>query len=51
MVEVEGTRLFTHKEKERVFTNFYWDLLGKSSASLPLIDFDELYPEKPNLSH
>jgi hypothetical protein len=43
-VESDGTRFFTHKEKERIFTNFYWDILGKNFTSQDLIDVDEVYP-------
>jgi hypothetical protein len=50
IVEEEGIRYFTHKEKEKKFTKFYRELMGQEPASQPLIDLDEVYPVPLNLS-
>jgi hypothetical protein len=50
MVESDGTRFFSHKEKEHIFTNFYQNILGKSFASQNLIDLEEVYLNTVNLS-
>jgi hypothetical protein len=50
LVETDGTRFFTHKEKERVFTNYYRIILGNTAPSQPLIEIGELYPSHMNLA-
>jgi hypothetical protein len=49
-LEADGIRYFSHKEKERVFTNFYRNILGQCFDSQNLIDLDEIYPNVVDLS-
>jgi hypothetical protein len=49
-VESGGTRYFIHKEKERIFTNFYRNILGKNLPSQNLIDLEEVYPNSVDLT-
>jgi hypothetical protein len=49
-VESGGSRFFTHKETERIFTNFYQDILGKNFPSQDLIGLGEIYPSTVELS-
>jgi hypothetical protein len=49
-IESNGTRYFTHKEKERILTNYYWEILGKDFPSQDSIDLDEVYPNSVDLS-
>jgi hypothetical protein len=44
MVEQDGMRFFTHKEKERIFTDLYRNILGKKTITQDLIDLEEMYP-------
>jgi hypothetical protein len=50
MVEQDGMRFFTHKEKERIFTDLYRNILGKKTITQDLIDLEEMYPSQINLS-
>jgi hypothetical protein len=50
IVESEGIRFFTHNEKERILTNYYRDILGKSALSTSLIELNEVYPNQIDLS-
>jgi hypothetical protein len=49
-VDSHGTRFFSHKEKELIFINFYWEILGKNFTSQNLIDLEEVYPDLIDLS-
>jgi hypothetical protein len=48
VVEQDGIRSFTHKEC--IFMNYYQDLLGKSTSTQELIDLEEVYPFRADLS-
>jgi hypothetical protein len=50
VVESGGSRYFTHMEKERVFTNYYRDILGKSFTPQHLIDLEAVYPNSLDLT-
>jgi hypothetical protein len=44
-------RHFTNKEKERILTtSFYHEIMGKTTSTLPLIDIQEVYPNRLDLS-
>jgi hypothetical protein len=49
IVESGGSRLFTHKEKERVFTKIYMSILVGQTAQ-PLIDLGGVYPDQMDLA-
>jgi hypothetical protein len=49
-LESGGTRFFIHKEKERVLTNYYRDILGKSFPPQDLLDLEGIYPNFLNLA-
>jgi hypothetical protein len=48
-VEQEGMCYFTHKEKERIFTNYYREILGKAASTQNLIDLEKVYPSRTDL--
>jgi hypothetical protein len=50
IIEQEGMCFFTHKEKERIFTDYYRDILEKSAQIQSLIGLDEVYPNQEDLS-
>jgi hypothetical protein len=50
IVESEGVRFFTHKEKECVLTTYYRSILGNQAVYYPLIDLPDLYPVQCDLS-
>jgi hypothetical protein len=50
VVEQYGLHFFTHKEKERIFTDFFQNILGKKVSTQDLIDLEEVYPNKVDLS-
>jgi hypothetical protein len=43
-------RFFTHKEKERILTDFYRIILGTKASTQDLIDLKEVYPNRVDLS-
>jgi hypothetical protein len=49
-IEVDGTRFFTHKEKEKGFTVFYRNIMGSSTSTQSLIELGDLYPNPTNLT-
>jgi hypothetical protein len=49
-LESGGTRFFIHKEKERVLTNYYRDILEKSFPPQDLLDLEGIYPNSLNLA-
>jgi hypothetical protein len=49
-VESGGSKFFTHKEKECVFTNYYREILGKAFTPQYLIDLDAVYPNSVDLT-
>jgi hypothetical protein len=49
-IEVNGTRFFTHKKKERVFTDFYHNIMGSLAPTQSLIELGDLYPNPTNLT-
>jgi hypothetical protein len=50
VVEQDGMHFFMHKERERIFTDYYQNILGKKAITHYLIDLEEVYPNKVNLS-
>jgi retron-type reverse transcriptase len=51
VIESGGIHYFTHKEKERIFTDYYRAILGSEATIQPLIEFREVYTTQLNLSH
>jgi hypothetical protein len=49
-IEVDGNCLFTHKKKEKVFTNYFRNIMGSSASTESLIEFRDLYPNPTNLT-
>jgi hypothetical protein len=49
-MQEDGIIFFNHKEKERIFSNFYRNILGKTAETQPLIKLEELYSTSPNRS-
>jgi hypothetical protein len=50
IVESDGVRFFTHSYKERILTSFYRDIMGRTAPTQQLIDLQEFYPNRLNLS-
>jgi hypothetical protein len=50
VVDHNGIRSFTHKEKEHILMNYYRDILGNSVVTQELIDLEKVYPNQIDVS-
>jgi hypothetical protein len=50
VVEQDGMRYFSHKEKEHILTDYYCGILGKTAITQYLIDLKEVHPNHSDLS-
>jgi hypothetical protein len=44
VIDHDGIRSFSHKEKECILVDYYRDILGNSVVTQQLIDLQEVYP-------